>query len=167
MTYKSGGNIGKKFNNFINSIGNKVNPLGNKRVRKIGHKFGAITNSELLPFTQQVGSEVYDIALDTADTLAGNTGIIKEAGKQLMDNYGKKYMRQPRTAAIRDLANITKQGIREYKKAKDMKEGGSQFAGYVRRLEAEKKITKKSFTQIKHPSEWLKINMRMSQMMSQ
>lgn len=33
--------------------------------------------------------------------------------------------------------------------------GGSQFAGYVRRLEAEKKITNESFQKIKNPSQWL------------
>jgi len=42
-----------------------------------------------------------------------------------------------------------KQGKMTYKR------GGSQFSGYVQRLEAEKKITKESFKKIKEPSKWL------------
>ena len=39
--------------------------------------------------------------------------------------------------------------------AKHTYQGGSQYAGYIRRLEAEKKITRESFKRIQKPSKWL------------
>lgn len=79
----------------INRVGEKFDIYKNKGVRNLGSNLGQITNDELLPITQQVGTEVYKKALNILDPFT--LGNASRAGNMLYDKMAKKYIRQPKS----------------------------------------------------------------------
>jgi hypothetical protein len=80
-------------------------------------------------------------------------GMSSKMANALYEKMGKKYMRKPKSLASQIVADIGSEAVNLYPTSK--KGAGNQYAGYVRKLEAEKKITPQSFTKIKQPSQYL------------
>lgn len=129
-TYKKGGSLkdftnafkkvgrdfkraGEKMQRGFNKVGNVLNPFNNKGFKDLGAKAGDLTNNQLLPATQQIGTEVYKKGLQILDPFTG--GLSSSAGNLLYNKMGKKFIRQPKNNLLKGITNVGKVGVQLYK----------------------------------------------------
>ena len=116
QTYKTGGSlkdVERQFKNFGRKAKRdleKINPFNNKKFNRVGQKLGDVTHNEITPFVQTVGSEIYDKTLMALDPLTG--GLATPLGKLLYDKMGRPYMRNAKSPITRNLALMTKAGVK-------------------------------------------------------
>lgn len=104
--------MGKKLNRGFNKFGEKLNPFNDDKFKSGGQKLGALTNDELLPITQQVGTEVYKKALNVFDPIT--MGMSSKAGMAFYDKMGAKYIRQPKSSISQNIADVGKTAVQLY-----------------------------------------------------
>lgn len=100
----------KKMGNDMNRGFQKMNPFNDKKFNRVGAVLGKTTNDDLLPFVQQVGTEAYDKTLMALDPITGN--MATPLGRELYNQMGRKYVRQPKNPIARQMAMMTKEGVK-------------------------------------------------------
>jgi len=102
--------FGKTMTRGFNKVGEKLNPFNNKKFQKAGAKMGEITNNELLPAVQQVGTEVYKKGLQILDPFS--MGMASSVGNALYNKMAKKYIRQPKNSVLKGITDVAKVGVK-------------------------------------------------------
>ena len=109
-------NFGKKLTRGFNRVSEKTNPLNDKKFQRVGHKIGQVTNDELLPIVQQIGTEAYKRTSQMIDPFT--FGMTSKAANVLFNKMAKKYIRKPKSQISQAVADVGSTAVQLYKPTK-------------------------------------------------